>query len=105
MHPVMNDTKWNELRLAMYGLDGPCPMWRTKDIGTGFESSWDGEWFYHFSEGGFSTVEWVEIQVNTSDQRAAVLAALKAIHVPGHQTENGYKIYGYVRSFDDLEYL
>lgn len=105
MHPVMSDTKWNELHLAMYGLGEVRPLWRVRDIETGFESRWDGEWFYHFIEGGFKTIEWVEIQVTSPEQDAAVLSILESIHVPGRRTENGYKIYGYVRTFDGLDYL
>jgi hypothetical protein len=30
MHPLMNDAKWEELRLAMYGLAAFHPQWRTK---------------------------------------------------------------------------
>lgn len=105
MHPVMNDTKWKELRHAMCSIEGAHPLWRTRDVETGYESPWDGEWFYHFSKGGFGTIEWVEIKVATSNQDAAVLSVLKAIHVPGCRTENGYKIYGYVQTFDGIEYL
>ena len=32
----MNNTKWEELRAAMYGLDGLRPRWRTKDLESGY---------------------------------------------------------------------
>ena len=105
MHPAMNNTKWEELRLAMYELGALHPQWRTKDIDSGFVSHWDGEWFYHFSLGGYESIEWVEIKLTSPEQEAAVLSALKEIHLPGHQTENGIKIYGYVDSGVPLEYI
>ena len=92
----MNDTKWDELRLAMYHLGDRHPRWRTKDI-SGYVSDWDGEWFYHFRQGGYLTIEWVEIQVSWPDQDAAVLELLQQIHVPGHRIENGFRVYGFAR--------
>ncbi len=44
---VMNDTKWDELRLAMYELE-PSPAYRTKCWENGYIPPWDGEWFHHF---------------------------------------------------------
>lgn len=44
---VMNDTKWEEIRLSMYDYPNSNNQWRTKDIETRFISTWDGEWFYH----------------------------------------------------------
>ena len=93
---VMNNTKWEELRLAMYGLGELTPAWRTRDIKTGYVSSWDKEWFYHFRNGGYDTIEWVEIQLTSPEQRAAVLAALVSIHAPGERVEQGVRIFGYV---------
>jgi len=95
VNPVMNQTKWDELRLAMYGLGGQCPRWRTKDR-SGYVSPWDAEWFYHFREGGYGSIEWVEIRVTTPEQDVAVEAALRLVHVPGHRVEQGFCVYGYV---------
>ena len=44
MNGVMNNTKWDELRMAMYGLAESRPRWRTKDV-SGYLSPWDGDWF------------------------------------------------------------
>src|SRR5262249_38507776 len=97
MNPVMNDTKWDELRQAMYGLGDASPRWRTKDI-SGYVCPWDGEWFYHFRNGGYDTIEWVEIRTGTPEQDAAVEAALRRVHVPGYRIDHGYRVYGYVRN-------
>ena len=65
MQPVLNNTKWRELQSSMYGLNSDSPMWRTRCITNGFISDWDGEWFYHFSKGGFTDIEWVELKIDS----------------------------------------
>ncbi len=102
---LMNDTKWEEIRLAMYGLGELHPKWRTRDRETGFVSPWDGEWFYHFRTGGYSTIEWLEIATVSETQRAAVLDALRAIHVPGQKIGDTFRVYGYAPAGVPLEYL
>lgn len=92
----MNNTKWDELRLAMVQLGALKPQWRTRATGSGHLSGWDGEWFYHFREGGYETIEWVEIKVTSPEQRAGVLAALQLIHVPGEETPQGFQVFGHV---------
>jgi hypothetical protein len=99
----MNETKWDELRLAMYGLGRLCPEWRTKDL-SGYLSPWDGEWFYHFREGRYGSIEWVEIRVATPEQDVAVETALRQVHVPGHRVERGFRVYGYAREGAALDY-
>jgi hypothetical protein len=100
----MNDTKWDELRRAMYALGEASPRWRTKDL-SGYLSLWDGEWFYHFCGGGYDTIEWVEIWTATPEQDAAVEAALRRIHVPGHRVNHGFRVYGYFRSGTAVGYI
>ncbi len=102
--PVMNGTKWDELRLAMSALGELHPQWRTKDR-SGYLSPWDGEWFYHFRQGGYKTIEWVEIQVISPVQEASVLARLRAIHVPGERTEHGFRVFGHWTGDGTLNYL
>ena len=101
----MNDTKWDEVRLTMYSLGDTHPAWRTKDVESGFVSSWDGEWFHHFRQGGYKTIAWVEIQILSPMQDASVLTALKRIHVPGEKTTDGYRILGYVESGQQVHYI
>jgi hypothetical protein len=100
----MNDTKWDELRLAMYELGPLSPRWRTKDL-SGYVSPWDGDWFYHFRDGGYSSIEWVEILVTTPEQDAAIESALRGVHVPGRRIENGFRVYGYQARGDVLDNL
>ena len=105
MHPVMNNTKWEELRAAMLELGMPSPKWRTRIVGSGVESGWDSEWFYHFQEGGYEDLEWVEIRPATAEQAPMLLAALRAIRLPGTPTDAGFKVFGHVPEGMPCEYL
>lgn len=100
----MNNTKWDELRLAMCNLGNLSPQWRTKDL-SGYISQWDGDWFYHFRDGGYNTIEWVEIQVLSPEQETAVVALLQEIHLPGHRIAQGFRIYGYSRNGNLIDYV
>jgi hypothetical protein len=102
---LMNNTKWEEVRLAMYGLGALAPAWRICNVETGYISPWDREWFYHFSAGGYDVVEWLEVRVTSREQDAAVLAALASIHVPGERIDGGFRVYGYVPLGKPVEYL
>jgi hypothetical protein len=72
---VMSDTKWDELRLAMYELKA-TPAWRTKCWENGYISEWDKEWFYHFREGGYELIEWVEIRIESEEQKQKCFLSL-----------------------------
>jgi len=104
-YPVMNDAKWTELRLGMYNLGSRSPKWRVKAMPSGYVSNWDGEWFHHFYGGGYSDIEWVEIEIESPEQELAVIGLLRSIHVPGHKTERGYKVYGYVSLGQSVDYV
>ncbi|WP_281556004.1 DUF6678 family protein [Thalassomonas sp. RHCl1] len=102
----MNDTKWRELQTAMYELKPNIPFWRTRCVDNGYETpNWDGDWIHHFYAGGFETIEWVEIQTTDDKQRSIVRSVLKKIHVPGHETEHGFKVYGYIRDGAAIDYI
>lgn len=103
MHALMNDTKWDELRLAMYNLGELSPRWRMRDVESGYECPWDGECFYHFRCGGYKMIEWVEIRIDSPEQEQAVHSALKAVHVPARRSESGFKVYGYAQG--PMEYI
>ncbi|NDL71145.1 hypothetical protein GPL32_11610 [Halomonas alkaliphila] len=101
----MNNTKWRELQRAMLALGDHSPNWRTKCKANDHISNWDGEWFYHFSDGGYEDIEWVEIKAENEQHRKLVLSELRKVHVPGQKTENGFKVYGYVKAGDFVEHL
>lgn len=105
MHPVMNNTKWRKLQMAMYNLESNRPKWRTRCTTNGYISNWDGEWYYHFSEGGFVDIEWVELKIENETQRKSVFELLQSIHLPGEETDKGFKIYGYINVGTSIDYL
>ena len=100
----MNTTRWEELRRAMDALGESSPRWRTRDL-SGYLSPWDGEWYYHFRDGGYEPIEWVEVQITSPTPEALVLAALQAVHVPGERTERGFRVVGYWTGAGRLNYL
>lgn len=104
MNSVMNNTKWEELRLAMLEFED-SPRWRTRDVQTGYESHWDREWYYHFRDGGYSSIEWVEIAADSPEQLLAIQAALARVHVPGERTEAGFRVYGYIPAGKAVDYV
>lgn len=99
---VMNNTKWDELRLAMFELE-PKPAWRTKCWENGYVTSWDREWFYHFREGGYEIAEWVEIRIESKEQRHSVLTVLERVHVPTEEISDGFRVYGYIQPGQKVE--
>ena len=103
--PILNDTKWGELRLAMYGLGQQSPMFRIKDLGKSQPGPWDGEWFHHFKIGGYRSIEWVEVQLRDQTQRDSVADVLASIHLPGVHNEAGFIIYGHVAPGTPVDYI
>lgn len=103
LYSCMNNTKWNEIRLAMHSMQSP-PLWKVTSL-KGYESSADGEWFYHFCEGGYLNIQYLDVLTNSVEQHAEVGAILRAIHVPGIETSTGYRILGYADSLSDIDYL
>ncbi len=102
---VMNNTKWDEIRLAMYALDAPKPRFRIKDTDRTEVSDWDGEWFYHFRLQPYRSIEWADIQVQSESQRAEVRTCLHQIHVPGVETETGFRVIGWAPESESVNYL
>lgn len=88
----------------MYNLGELRPRWRIKET-NGHICPWDGEWFYHFRDGGYATIEWVEIQTSSVDQNAAILELLQEIHLPGHPIDQGFRVDGYVSEGVAVDWL
>jgi hypothetical protein len=103
IHPVLNNTKWEELRLAMYAIEPP-PRWRCMTI-TGYYSEADAGWFYHFRSGGYEDIQYVDIFTDSQTNRERIRSALKAIHLPGEETDDGFRVYGYALPGHALNYL
>ncbi|WP_235782766.1 DUF6678 family protein [Bradyrhizobium murdochi] len=100
---VMNNTKWEELRLAMYAIE-PAPRYRCMTI-AGYYSDEDAEWFYHFRAGGYDDIRYVDIFVESQSHREQVRRALKKIHLPGEETVEAFRVYGYALPGQSLDYL
>lgn len=103
LSPAMNNTKWNELRLEMHALTPP-PSWSTLSL-NGYRSKPDREWFYHFREGEYETILHVDIQVDTPAQREHVRSALKKVHVPGEETTDGFRVFGYLQGGQAADFI
>jgi hypothetical protein len=67
IHPVMNNTKWEELRLAMYAI-AAATRYRCMTT-TGHYSNADSEWFYHFRSGGYEDIRYVDIFADNQPHR------------------------------------
>ena len=105
MNPVMNDTKWEELRLAMLDLGELSPRFRVLDVKKENPSIWDADWFYHFRNGEYKYRKWVEIETKSLEQFNAVLEKLRQIRVPGERIESGFRIFGYGTPGEYIDYL
>lgn len=103
LYPVMNGTKWRELRDAMCAV-GSVTTYRIMRI-SGYYSSPDAEWFYHFQEGGYEDIRYVDIFATDQSHREEVGSALKKIHLPGEETDDGFRVYGYVPPGQAVNYL
>ncbi|MCT4710718.1 hypothetical protein MUA04_11020 [Enterobacteriaceae bacterium H11S18] len=99
----MNETKWEEIRLAMAKMSPP-PVWRTTSL-NGYESLPDGDWYYHFITGGYQTIQYLDIVTSSPEQQKKTGVLLRAIHVVGIETAYGYRIFGYVDSSSEADYL
>jgi hypothetical protein len=87
----------------MYALE-PTPAWRA--IATnGYCSPPDREWFYHFRVGGYESILQIEIEVENPAQRELIRAALKRVHVPGEETPDGFRVFGYLQDSQSADYM
>ena len=97
-HGVMNNAKWEELRLAMHGIES-APRYRCMTI-SGCYSDANAEWFYHFRAGRYDDIRDVDIFVEGEahrDQIRGALALLRPLRRVGkakraHHFELGMRI-------------
>jgi len=94
LNPVMNDTKWEELRHGMSMLEAVVP-WRCKVLGRRYVSDWDGDWFYHFRLGGYKDIEWTELKI-PPDIVEPAMDVLVRFSLPYEPSEFGVKVFGYI---------
>ena len=84
----------DELRLAMNALDPPSAFRITTT--DGHTRPCDGEWFYHFRDGGYADILHVDILPEDEKARVAIGKALAMIHVPGVEIDKGFRVFGYL---------
>src|SRR5689334_20837395 len=101
---LMNNSKWKELRLGMLRYGG-LVAYRMKNVETGYICDWDREWYYHFQEEGYDWIEWVELEVESDEQRNAVESVLRAHHIPFERGEKVYRVYGYASDTSVVTYI
>jgi uncharacterized protein DUF6678 len=87
----------------MYAIDAVTTR-RIMSI-NGHYSRADAEWFYRFQEGGYDDIRYVDIFANDALHRQQIASVLKAIHLPGEQTGDGFRVYGYALPGQAVEYL
>ncbi len=102
---LMNDTKWEELRVAMYELGRQHPLFQMKVLNRDEPYFWDGDWFYHFRLLDYKEIEWVDLRVKSNEQREVVRERLAKIHVPGIATQEGFRIFGWVEPSVHVQYI
>lgn len=67
--------------------------WRVKNIDNGYISNWDGDWFYHFRLGGYNTIEWLEIKVNSEESINQIVDILRKIHIAGKVLKDSIMVF------------
>ena len=65
----------------------------------------DREWYYHFGEGGYGDIAYVDILLDDEAHRDRVRAVLREIHLPGEETDAGFRVFGYARHGQAVAYL
>ena len=59
----------------------------------------------HFRISGYASILYVDILIENADQREIVRSALREIHVPGAETPEGFRVFGYLRDGQVVDYL
>ena len=102
LNPLMNNTKWDEVRLAMYDMPS-SPSFIVHDVDG---KSWpDSEWFYHFRVASYDTILATDILFSDEEQRKEVLSRLRAINVPGEILDDRVRVLGYSRDGQEVHYV
>ncbi|RYF83625.1 MAG: hypothetical protein EOO29_02715 [Comamonadaceae bacterium] len=103
LHPVLNHTKWAELRTEM--LAAPAeqrPQFRARSVFAppDFCTDWDGEFYYHAQP--VADLEWMELRATSSDWLRDELRR----HSIRYSLEAGaVRVWGYTRPGPQPEWL
>lgn len=103
--PVMNDTKWNELRLAMDAMGDDSPHWWSLST-NGYRYGPEGDWVHHFRAGDdYRNIVHIDLHARNPAHRDALRTELRKIKLPGIETERGFRIFGYVEPGQFVDYI
>ena len=95
LHPVLNQTKWAELRSEMLAAPHEqSPKFRSRSVfaPSGFFTDWDGEFYYHIHP--VADLEWIELQATSQDW---IKVALRRHHIPYSLEAGVVRVWGYTR--------
>ncbi len=93
--PVLNHTKWAELRTEMLAAPvGQHPQFRTRSVFAppGFCTEWDGEFYYHVHP--VADLEWMELRSASSTW---LRDALRRHSIPYSLEAGVVRVWGYTR--------
>ena len=89
----------------MLALGPSSPLYRIMNAEHGDLTGWDGEWFYHFNVPSYSFIEWLDLAPRNPALRGVLHEALKRLRLPGEETSEGFRIFGYSRGGRPLDYI
>jgi hypothetical protein len=89
---LMNDTKWRELCMALATFEKK-PAWRTRDLLTGYVSSWDSDWYHHVGP-DYCSIEWLEIE-RGANPKEEIRSVLQSVGAPFEETDSCFRVMGY----------
>lgn len=89
---LMNDTKWRELCVAFAAFEKK-PVWRARDLLTGYVSGWDSEWYHHVGP-NYCSIEWLEIESDAS-RKEEIRSIIESVGAPFEETDSRFRVIGY----------
>jgi hypothetical protein len=114
--PLMNNTKWRKLRLAMLTLRNSSPAFRTRNLKNDYETGWDSEWYHHFLLPDYAFIEWLDLKPRRAGDYEEIHSLLKRCRLPGEavkfgassissRRDSGFRIFGYVPVGEPADYI
>ncbi|WP_367619321.1 DUF6678 family protein [Paraburkholderia sp. SEWSISQ10-3 4] len=95
LYPVMNHTKWAELRAAMLSASREMALqFRGRSVFAppGFCTEWDGEFYYHLQP--VADLEWIELR---SKSEVWLRDTLRRWSIPYSVEAGVIRVWGYTR--------
>jgi hypothetical protein len=53
---------------------------------------------------GYEQTEWVEIRIESKEQKQKVYSELAKVHVPTEEVPEGFRVYGYIQPGQSIQY-